>query len=269
VTDSNPRDQLYPPDAVEAAAYLVTSSLGLDAEVFLGPVSRGVRKLEQLPVEERIAHTIALVGSLSTIAAVACDALASNEDRPSLETIDICREVLEDIRAGERVEVPEPDRVSYLTQTTLAVDETDEIVEVLRSRFPALRGPASNDICYATANRQNAVRAVARDAEVVLVAGSLSASMLHAAKYQNFNVAVYVPSYEVQKMKDPAWLETNWAVIEKQVKVDKVYLETHRDLIIIDDATLQQAKAFFNARGITTAAGIAYVRDERRPGTSR
>jgi 4-hydroxy-3-methylbut-2-en-1-yl diphosphate reductase len=84
--------------------------------------------------------------------------------------------LVEDIHAAERIEAPEPDRVSYLTQTTLAVDETNEIVEVLRKRFPALRGPASDDICYATANRQNAVRAAARDAEIVLVAGSQSSS---------------------------------------------------------------------------------------------
>jgi 4-hydroxy-3-methylbut-2-enyl diphosphate reductase len=84
--------------------------------------------------------------------------------------------LVEDITAAERIEVPEPERVSYLTQTTLAVDETDEIVAVLRERFPALRGPASDDICYATANRQHAVRAVAHEAEVVLVAGSQTSS---------------------------------------------------------------------------------------------
>ena len=67
--------------------------------------------------------------------------------------------LVEDIRAAELIEVPEPERVSYLTQTTLAVDETDEIVAVLRERFPELRGPASDDICYATANRQHSVRA--------------------------------------------------------------------------------------------------------------
>jgi 4-hydroxy-3-methylbut-2-enyl diphosphate reductase len=84
--------------------------------------------------------------------------------------------LVEDTRAAELVEAPEPDRVSYLTQTTLAVDETDEIVAVLRRRFPALRGPESDDICYATANRQQAVRAVAREAEIVLVAGSQRSS---------------------------------------------------------------------------------------------
>jgi 4-hydroxy-3-methylbut-2-enyl diphosphate reductase len=70
----------------------------------------------------------------------------------------------------------DPEQVAFLTQTTLAVDETEEIVDVLRGRYPALRGPASDDICYATANRQQAVRAVARESDVVLVAGSRTSS---------------------------------------------------------------------------------------------
>ncbi len=84
--------------------------------------------------------------------------------------------LVEDIGAVGQVEAPDPDNVAYLTQTTLAVDETDEIVARLRARFPALRGPASEDICYATANRQEAVRAVARESDVVLVAGSETSS---------------------------------------------------------------------------------------------
>lgn len=87
-------------------------------------------------------------------------------------------------------------------------------------------------------------------------------SVAPAAQYQNFNVAVYVRAYEVQKMKDPAWLRDNWAIVERQLKVDTIYLETHRDLIIVDDATLQSAKSFFAAKGIKTAGGIATVRNE-------
>jgi 4-hydroxy-3-methylbut-2-enyl diphosphate reductase len=62
--------------------------------------------------------------------------------------------------------------VSYLMQTTLAVDEAAEVVDALRARFPQLDGPDSDDICYATTNRQNAVRAVAEEADVILVVGS-------------------------------------------------------------------------------------------------
>ncbi|KII00311.1 hypothetical protein LP52_01725 [Streptomonospora alba] len=74
------------------------------------------------------------------------------------------------------LEVENPERVSYLTQTTLAVDETAEVVDALRARFPALRGPASDDICYATTNRQDALSAIAEEADLVLVVGSDNSS---------------------------------------------------------------------------------------------
>jgi 4-hydroxy-3-methylbut-2-enyl diphosphate reductase len=84
--------------------------------------------------------------------------------------------LVQDVRDAERVQLPDPQRVTYLTQTTLAVDETEEIVETLRARFPALRGPASDDICYATTNRQASVREVARKSDLVLVVGSRTSS---------------------------------------------------------------------------------------------
>jgi hypothetical protein len=106
-------------------------------------------------------------------------------------------------------------------------------------------------------------RSLPRLLSCLIPAAMILASSAQAGNYQNFHVAVYVRAYEVQKMADPAWLEKNWAVVERQVKVDKVYLETHRDLIIIDPATLAQAKAFFASKGIPTAGGIAFVRNER------
>jgi 4-hydroxy-3-methylbut-2-enyl diphosphate reductase len=80
------------------------------------------------------------------------------------------------VEEAERVEVDDPERVAYLTQTTLAVDETREVVTVLERRFPNLAGPRSDDICYATQNRQDAVRAVAQVSDVVLVIGSKNSS---------------------------------------------------------------------------------------------
>jgi len=105
------------------------------------------------------------------------------------------------------VRAVDPEQVSYLTQTTLAVDETSEIVEMLRRRYPALRGPSSDDICYATANRQNAVRAVARDSDVVLVVGSRASSnsrrLVEVARREG------VPAYLVDDETDVdvAWLK--------------------------------------------------------------
>ncbi len=74
------------------------------------------------------------------------------------------------------LQVSDPDRVAYLTQTTLAIDETAAVVDALRERFPALVGPTSSDICYATQNRQDAVRDLASDCDVVLVVGSGNSS---------------------------------------------------------------------------------------------
>jgi 4-hydroxy-3-methylbut-2-en-1-yl diphosphate reductase len=76
----------------------------------------------------------------------------------------------------EALEVDDPARVAYLTQTTLAIDETAGVVDALRERFPKLAGPASSDICYATQNRQDAVRALALDCDLVLVVGSGNSS---------------------------------------------------------------------------------------------
>jgi 4-hydroxy-3-methylbut-2-enyl diphosphate reductase len=71
---------------------------------------------------------------------------------------------------------PDPAKVAYLMQTTLAADEADSVVDAILDRFPAARGPGSDDICYATTNRQRSVRAIAADADVVLVVGSVNSS---------------------------------------------------------------------------------------------
>lgn len=84
--------------------------------------------------------------------------------------------LVQDAAEAAQVRVPDPARVSYLTQTTLATDETAEVLDVLRARFPALRGPASEDICYATTNRQDALRAIAAESDLVLVVGSTNSS---------------------------------------------------------------------------------------------
>jgi hypothetical protein len=82
------------------------------------------------------------------------------------------------------------------------------------------------------------------------------------AKHKNFKVSVYVRAYEVDKMKDTQWLESTWKTISDQLDVDKIYLETHRDLLIVDDATLEKAKKFFLKQGIEVAGGITYTVNE-------
>ncbi len=75
-----------------------------------------------------------------------------------------------------RLSFPERTNLAYITQTTLSVDDTAEIVAALRRRFPTIAGPHKEDICYATTNRQEAVKAIAPHAEIVLVIGSTNSS---------------------------------------------------------------------------------------------
>jgi len=81
-------------------------------------------------------------------------------------------------------------------------------------------------------------------------------------QYKNFRVAVYSRSYETSKMGDRNYIEPIWDLVTQQVKVDKIYLETHRDLLIVDQETLDKAKAFFAEKGVETAGGITLTVDE-------
>jgi 4-hydroxy-3-methylbut-2-enyl diphosphate reductase len=116
--------------------------------------------------------------------------------------------VVEDVAQAEAVEVPDPDNVALTTQTTLSLDDTAAIVAVLERRFPALRRPATSDICYATQNRQDAVKAaVEAGAELVLVVGSRNSSnsmrMVEVARAAGAAGHLVDHAGEV----DPAWLE--------------------------------------------------------------
>ena len=84
--------------------------------------------------------------------------------------------LIQTVEDARTVSVPDPDKVAVITQTTLSVDDTRAIIEVLKTRFPKLVAPRKDDICYATQNRQNAVKAIAREVEVVLVIGAKNSS---------------------------------------------------------------------------------------------
>jgi 4-hydroxy-3-methylbut-2-enyl diphosphate reductase len=105
------------------------------------------------------------------------------------------------------VEVPDPDNVSYLSQTTLSVDETNEVIEVLRERFPSIEGPPRDDICYATQNRQEAVKTVAARADVVLVIGSDNSSNSNRLVEVSSSLGAHAYLVDDETEIDPAWLE--------------------------------------------------------------
>lgn len=107
----------------------------------------------------------------------------------------------------DRLEIRNPERVAYLTQTTLSLDETRDIVERLKQRFPAIVGPKTQDICYATENRQLGVKAVVPLTEVLLVVGSQNSSNSRRLVEVCHNEGV--PAYLLDDSGEvnPAWLE--------------------------------------------------------------
>ena len=84
--------------------------------------------------------------------------------------------LVENVEQAERIEIDDPDRLSFVTQTTLSVDDTADIVEVLRRRFPNIDAPRTEDICYATTNRQAAVKALVKDCDAFIVLGAPNSS---------------------------------------------------------------------------------------------
>jgi 4-hydroxy-3-methylbut-2-enyl diphosphate reductase len=115
-------------------------------------------------------------------------------------------QLVETVADVARVRVRDPARVACLTQTTLSVDDTREILEALRARFPQIRLPRKDDICYATQNRQNAVKELCREAEVVLVVGAPESS--NSNRLVEIAAKAGARSHLVQSAADidPAWL---------------------------------------------------------------
>ncbi len=107
-----------------------------------------------------------------------------------------------------KLNVPDPNRVAYLTQTTLSLDETKDIIAALRKRFPNMTGPHAQDICYATENRQVAVKDVASDADLVLVVGSDNSSNSNRLVEVARNLGT--SSHLIDSYRDiqPAWLQS-------------------------------------------------------------
>ena len=105
------------------------------------------------------------------------------------------------------LDIPDPDRIAYITQTTLSVDETLVVIDALRERFPKIVGPKKDDICYATQNRQNAVKELAAEVDLVLVIGSRNSS--NSNRLVDVTREMGVPAHLIDDERgiDPAWLK--------------------------------------------------------------
>jgi 4-hydroxy-3-methylbut-2-en-1-yl diphosphate reductase len=151
----------------------------------------------------------------------------------------------------DALELDDPDRVAFLTQTTLSVDETDRIIRRLRERFPNITGPKSDDICYATTNRQLAVRQMARECDLVLVIGSRNSS--------NSNRLVEVAR---DHGADSHLIDNEGQVLEE-------WLEDKRVVGITSGASapeelVQRLVEFFRARGTAEVSEFEVVQEDVR-----
>jgi len=115
--------------------------------------------------------------------------------------------VVDSVEAVNKLEVNNPDKLAFLTQTTLSLYDTQEIVARLRQKFPKIVGPKSDDICYATQNRQDAVEQVAKDVDLILVVGSQTSSnsnrLVEVAERHGVKATLIDSAMDI----DPKWLE--------------------------------------------------------------
>ena len=114
--------------------------------------------------------------------------------------------VVDSVEAVDRLQVEDPKRLAFLTQTTLSLYDTQEIVARLRERFPGIQGPASDDICYATQNRQEAVEQMARDVQLILVVGSPNSSNSNRLVEVAARAGVPARLIDDASMIQPEWL---------------------------------------------------------------
>ncbi len=149
------------------------------------------------------------------------------------------------------LEVADPTRVAYISQTTLSVDETNAIIVRLRERFPAITGPRTDDICYATTNRQAAVKQLAHECDLVLVIGSRNSS-------------------NSQRLVDVTReLGTDAHLIDHEGEVRDEWLEGRRVVGITSGASapeelVQRLVAFFRERGTTDVSELEVVQEDVR-----
>ena len=120
--------------------------------------------------------------------------------------------LVEDVDDVARMQVGQPDNLAYTTQTTLSVDDTRAVIEALRARFPLIQGPRHDDICYATQNRQDAVRELATQCDLVLVVGSVNSSNSNRLRELAEKQGASAYLIDGAEHIDPAWISGRRAV---------------------------------------------------------
>ena len=194
-------------EEVPDGAWLIYSAHGISPQVREAASTKGLRTIDATcPLVTKV-HLEAIHFARSGYTII----LIGHEEHD--ETIGTLGEAPDAIRLvgtleeAATVEVPDPSKVAFLTQTTLSLDDTREIVTLLKRRFPALVSPAKGDICYATQNRQDAVKAMAPHVDLLLVLGAPNSS--NSIRLCEVSRGLNVPSHLIERASDirPEWLQ--------------------------------------------------------------
>lgn len=194
-------------EEVPAGERVIYSAHGVSPEVREASKARGLRVIDATcPLVTKV-HVEAVKYAREGYSIILIGHRDHDEVIGTLGEAPLVTQVVGTAQEVESLVVPNPDKIAYITQTTLSLDETKDIIAALKQKFPNIRGPHAQDICYATENRQVAVKHVAEDADLLLVVGSDNSS--------NSNRLVEVarnlgrPSHLIENYRAirPEWLE--------------------------------------------------------------
>ncbi|PCI37203.1 MAG: 4-hydroxy-3-methylbut-2-enyl diphosphate reductase [Elusimicrobia bacterium] len=192
---------------VPEGAWLIFSAHGVSPEEHKKAAKRGLKVIDATcPLVTKVhleaikyakdGYTIILIGHIDHV-----ETIGTMGEAPE------SMKVVGDVFEAQAVEVENPEKVAYLTQTTLSIDDTKTIVETLKKRFPKLKVPPKDDICYATQNRQNAVKSIESKIDLLLVLGAPNSS--NSVRLREVAEGKGTKAYLIERAADikPEWLE--------------------------------------------------------------
>jgi len=193
-------------DEIPDGAVTVFSAHGVSQAVADAAVARGLPVIDATCPLVRKVHRRGIRHAQAGWTVVLIGHVGHPEVEGTLGRIPGPTRLVSSVEDVDALEVEDPERLAYATQTTLSLDDTREVILALTRRFPGIRGPDTRDICYATQNRQNAVRELAEFADLILVIGSPNSS--NSNRLQEIGERAGVPSHLIDGAEDldPDWL---------------------------------------------------------------
>ncbi len=236
---------------VPEGAVCVFSAHGVAPSVRAGAAERGLRTIDATcPLVTKVhREAVRFAAEGYTVVLVGHD--GHEEDEGTMGEAPEQIVLVESEHDVERLEVEDPERVAYITQTTLAVGETGAILERLRERFPAIVGPRTDDICYATTNRQAAVKQMAESCDLMLVIGSRNSSnsvrLVEVARDSGIDAHLIDSADEVQE---------EWLADRRVVGISSG--------ASAPEELVSELVEFFRARGVRDISEFDVIREDVR-----